>query len=224
MQIDFNKYPYPKRKRHHTNPQLYIPADELKQLPENYPPLIKRLDWKQIFLNGKAPTHLDIGCGKGGFLLDFAELTPEANVLGIEVRKWPVDWINNFIGNEGINNCYALWYSVVNRIDFIESKTIDKVFYFFPDPWTKRKHLKRRAFNKIFLDDIARVLKPWGSLLVQTDVLEVHEHHVKMLKDHSAFIFDLEINDSDWELPKTNKEKFCIKENIPYYRIKAELK
>ena len=70
---------------------------------------------------------------------------------------------------------------------------------------------------------MARVLKPDGSLLVQTDVLEVHEHHVKMLTKHDAYIFEIITEDFEWDLPITNKEKFCIKEKIPYYRIKAEL-
>ena len=87
LSIDFNKYPLPKRKRHHTHPNYYIPANELNVIPSGYPPLITTMDWSTIFVNQQPPDILDIGCGRGFFLLQLAEINKNKNVLGIEVRK-----------------------------------------------------------------------------------------------------------------------------------------
>ena len=105
------------------------------------------MDWAEIFLNGKKPNRLDIGCGKGIFLLGIANENPDFNYLGIEVRDVAVTWINNYIEGEKVENCKALFYSVANGLPFIEDESIDEIYYLFPDPWPKNKHHKRRAFN-----------------------------------------------------------------------------
>ena len=71
----------------------------------------------------------DIGCGMGKFTIEFALANPEFNVLGLELRKRAVEWINTVIDSEKIPNVRALWYSVVNGLDFIESSSIEKIFY-----------------------------------------------------------------------------------------------
>lgn len=224
MLIDFNKYPLPKRMRHHTASNLYFPAHELKTLPEYYPPLYENIDWKENFKNGLRPDVLDIGCGKGALLFDFAEQNIGKNILGIEVRKNAVDWINQIIKAYEINNASALWYSVVNGINFIENESVEKVLYLFPDPWPKKKHLKRRAFNPFTLNEILRVLKTGGKLYLATDLAEVHEYH-KEITNNNELLSVIEISDdSNWDLPETNKQKFCLRENIKFYRLICEKK
>jgi tRNA (guanine-N7-)-methyltransferase len=219
MKINFKKYPLPKRLRHHTAPNLYFKADELTYELNYYPPLYDTIDWSEIFPNGKAPKILDIGCGKGGFLLDMAELNPELNVLGIELRELPAGWINNFTECEKINNCRALWYSVVNGLPFIEENSIEKAFYLFPDPWSKKRHSKRRAFNQEFLIEVYKVLEEGGSLYLATDVPDVNDYHHEQLEEFGKFkCFDV-TDDSQWQFPITNKENFCRKHSIPFGRI-----
>jgi len=222
MKIDYKKYPLPKRMRHHTAPNLYFKFSELKEEPNYYPPIYKNIDWTKIFINCKPPDILDIGCGKGLFLLNMSEVFPDSNILGIELRKPAVEWINKLAKGEGIANVGAIWYSVVNGLDFIESDSIEKVFYLFPDPWTKRKHLKRRAFNLDFLNDIYRVLKKGGYLYLATDLEKVDTYHKNILKKFSKLKYDIVRNNDEWQFPETNKEKFCKKESIPYYRIICE--
>ena len=71
--IDYSKYPLPPRKRHHTNPSYYIPASDLAIIPVGYPPLINDINWSDYFTNQLPPDILDIGCGRGLFLLAQAE-------------------------------------------------------------------------------------------------------------------------------------------------------
>jgi tRNA (guanine-N7-)-methyltransferase len=221
LKIDSEKYPLPNRMRHHTSPNLYLPLSELKEVPNFYPPLIESIDWKDVYSNSLPPSRLDVGCGKGRLLLDTAEAYPEINILGIEVRKGAVDWLQEVIAGENIPNCGILWYSVVNGLGFINSESIDEIYYLFPDPWPKKKHHKRRAFNNPVLLEFIRVLRQGGRLFLATDVEEVHEYHLEMLKDIKSLNPKFIESDDEWGLPITNKETFCRKMNIPFYRIIA---
>lgn len=222
FKIDFQKYPLPRRVRHHTSANFYIPAEELISVPHLYPALHKSLDWSERFANAKAPNMLDIGCGRGLFLLSFAYNFPELNCLGIEVRDWPVTWLNNFCKCEAVPNVSAVHYSVVNGIPFIEDNSIESVFYLFPDPWPKTRHLKRRAFNQRFLSEVFRVLKPGGKLYLATDMEIVHEHHKEELDEFGKMKYKIIDSDEDWQFPHTNKELFCRKEGIAFFRLIVE--
>lgn len=219
MEVDFIKYPYPKRFRHHTAPNLYFPYAHFGVKPHYYPPVFDKIIWSDIFLNGKPPDVLDIGCGKGKFLLDYSEIFPYKNILGIELRKVPVDWIKKFISSENLPNCAAIWYSSVNGFPFIENESIDEIFYLFPDPWPKQKHHKRRAFNKEAIAEFHRILKTGGKIHLATDVEEVHKYHLKLLSVSQGLSIKELSSDENWNFPTTNKEVFCRGNNIPFFRI-----
>jgi len=220
--IDFNKYPLPSKSRHHTNPNFYFPLKELKVVPEFYPIPIEKIDWSTVFINEKPPKILDIGCGRGLFLLTVAEQNPDLNVLGVEVREWCCEWLKNYITSEKIANCGILRYCVGNGLQFIESETVEEIFYLFPDPWVKTKHKKRRAFNLEFLDEVYELLCENGKLFLATDLEEVHKYHIKTLEKFGKMKFSEINSDEDWNKPTTNKEIFCRKEEIKFYRIIAE--
>ncbi len=169
MNIDYKKYPTP-RMRHHTAPNLYVPFNEFKVLPRYYPPILPVIDWQKYFSDSAPPTALDIGCGRGGFLLEYALQHPEVNIFGVEVRKQAVEWIDSIIKGENLPNAGVEWYNTTNGLPFISSHSVDSIFYFFPDPWHKKKHHKRRAFNLNLVQEIYRTLKPNGKLYLMTDV------------------------------------------------------
>lgn len=219
MLIDYKKYPLPKWLHHHTKPNFYFKFSEIKELPEYYPPLYDKIEWKDFYSNGKSPDVLDIGCGKGTFLLNMSEIFPNHNHLGIEIRNTLVDWLNGFVAGERIRNCHAIWYSVVNGLNFIPDNSIEKIFYLFPDPWPKRKHLKRRAFDEDFLNEVDRILKPKGTLYLASDLKEIDDYHRDLISKTSLFEFQIVSDDSQWQFPPTNKELFCRKEGIPFYRL-----
>ena len=220
MTIDFNKYPLPKKRiRHHVSPNAYFAASDQKVLTDAYPPLIESIVWSEHFDNKKAPDVMDIGCGRGSFLMHYALEHPETNILGIEIRPLCVEWIEGVIEGEKIGNCSVVRYSVANGLPFIEDNTIQKVFYLFPDPWTKTRYQKRRAFNAQFLSTIYDKFMIGGELYLATDVPEVHEHHIEELENFGKLSYKIVQSDDEWKLPITNKEKFCRKENIAFQRI-----
>ncbi len=217
MEIDFHRYPQP-RTRHHTNPQFYLPLDQLHVVPHNYPPVPSELQWDVLYANGQAPRALDIGCGWGNFLLNYAELHPDINVLGIETREQTTEWLNNIIKGENLSNVAALWYSVANGLHFIADHSVDAVFYFFPDPWFKKRHVKRRAFNAAFIAEISRVLSKDGSLFLMTDVPEVDVYQCELLAELGGWQLREVDKDEDWLGVATDHEQHCQRLGFPYVR------
>ncbi len=217
MEIDFHRYPQP-RTRHHTNPQFYLPLDQLHVVPMNYPPLVESVDWSEHYANAQAPQAVDIGCGWGNFLLNYAERHPEINVLGIETRMQTTAWLNEVIRGEKLPNVSALWYSVANGLQFLEANSVQSVFYFFPDPWFKKRHFKRRAFTTGLLDQIVRVLQPGGRLYLMTDVPEVDVYQHEVLLEHGSWAVQSIENDDEWLGVQTDHELLSQRLNIPYVR------
>lgn len=219
MAIDYTKYPLP-RSRQHVSSNQYLPRHRVLKDVHYYPPLPTSADWNEHFANAQAPQYLDIGCGLGKFLLDTALAEPEVNILGLEVRKYAVEWIQGVIKAEKLSNVTCWWYSVVNGLPFINTHSIERVFYFFPDPWFKRRHIHRRAFTLPFLDELVRVLKPGGLLYLMTDVPIVDEYQRGLLNKHGGFTLTDIQNEQEWGLSlRTNQEEFCLKKNIPYTRL-----
>jgi tRNA (guanine-N7-)-methyltransferase len=201
---------------------LYIAKRDLKIEPTYYPPLYDTLHWPNIFANSAPPTILDIGCGLGKFLLETAIATPTRNVLGLEVRKYAVDWIHGVLAGERIPNAAALWYNVANGLHFIPTASVQQVLYFFPDPWFKRRHHGRRAFTPAFLDECTRILAPDGTLHLMTDVPDVDAYQRATLYKHGKFTFEVVENEAEWVLQaKTNHQEFCERKGIPYTRLKC---
>jgi tRNA (guanine-N(7)-)-methyltransferase len=222
--IDFTRYPLP-RSRQHVSPNQYLPRHQVRIELSYYPPLYDAVNWHEYYVRAEQPRYVDIGCGFGKFTVETALNTPELNVLGLEVRKYAVDWTNEVIAGEQIDNAACLWYSVANGLPFLTSSSVEKIFYFFPDPWFKRRHLNRRAFTLAFLDECARVLKPDGMMYLMTDVPLVDEYQRQLLTAHGRFAWSVCTSDEEWELPaKTHQEEFSLRKHIPYVRLRCWLR
>ncbi|MCX7879736.1 MAG: tRNA (guanosine(46)-N7)-methyltransferase TrmB [Ignavibacteria bacterium] len=218
------KYPYPgKRHRHHISASIYLPITQLKVLPRNYPPALEKVEWSELFSNGVPPKFLDIGTGKGKFLIEMAFRYPEKNILGFEIKRTTAEWLQNIISTEGIPNAYVLWYNVLNGLEFIYPETIEKIFYLFPDPWPKARHSKRRVLTLETLNEFHRLLIQGGRIYISTDIVEIHRYHIELLESLSNKFYLKEIEtSSDWDLPKTNKQVSCERRKKAYFLILAE--
>lgn len=237
--IDTKKYPKP-RSRHHNAANVYFPLDKLATIPRYYPPLIEQINWNDFFADGMPPSVLDIGCGWGSFMMSYAINNPESNILGIEIRHLLTEWINTIIHGESIPNAHALWYSLPNGLHFLANESIHEFFSFFPDPWVKKKHYKRRAFTEELIQECVRLSKHDAQFRIMTDVPEVADYQLALLGDHPSFVMeyaeycgehDLTWNDTVsgislqeynaelWNLPMTDQEVFSRKKHIPYLRI-----
>lgn len=222
IKLDLTKYPIP-RVRHHVSPQVYLPVSQNHITPVWYPPEISEPDFTSWFAQG-APNVLDIGAGRGGFLLRHALAFPNLNILGLEVRNMLVEWVNGVIDGEEIPNARSVWYSVANGLDWVPEKSIQYATYLFADPWPKKRHHKRRAFTPELCEHLCRTLKPDGALYLATDREDVDAHQREVIAEHGVLSIT-DLSPSDWPFPfKTDQQDFCDRKSIPYTMMVAKFK
>lgn len=126
--------------------------------------------WKDIFEND-APVEIEIGSGDGSFLAAIAALNPSTNFLGIERSPSKARRLAarvQRLGTERVRSLHADASCVVQTL--IPASSVSAYHLYFPDPWPKRRHAKRRIVTDEFLSALARTLIPWGQFFVATDV------------------------------------------------------
>jgi len=139
-----------------------------------------------------APTWLEVGFGNGDVLFSVASLHPDIDVLGVEVHASGVGHallgIEQHIAQQALNNIRLIQHDAIEVLEnMMPEASIDKVLLLFPDPWHKKRHHKRRIVQKDFLDGVARVLKPAGTLHCATDWAEYGEWMIEHLEADSRF-------------------------------------
>lgn len=132
----------------------------------------KRIDWQVVYGNTN-PVEVEVGSGKGLFLVTAATLHPNINYLGIEiVHKYQL-YIANRLARRRLHNAKAAYADARWLLqDWIADASVQAVHLYFPDPWWKLRHHKRRVFTDTFAAQALRILVPGGDLLVVTDVAD----------------------------------------------------
>ena len=127
------------------------------------------LDFDAVF--GRAgPRVLEIGFGMGQSLAAMAAAAPDTNFVGIEVHRPGVGKLLHSMSEQGVNNIRAYCHDAVEILrDCISPGSLDTVQVFFPDPWHKKKHNKRRLIQPPLVAQIVTRLKPGGRLHLATD-------------------------------------------------------
>ena len=128
------------------------------------------LNWPALF-GGDRPVEIEVGFGKGMFLLNAAQARPEVNFLGIEIERKYVLLTAARLAKHGIANVRlactdARWLLK----ECVAAGSVQALHVYFPDPWWKHRHRKRKLFTAEFAAACARVLLPGGSLYFVTDV------------------------------------------------------
>jgi len=127
------------------------------------------LDPQAIFGNDR-PTCLEIGFGNGDALAAMAAAHPERNYLGIEVHRPGVGHLLLELEREGLENVRVLRHDAAEVLSRgLPDGSLQGVYLFFPDPWPKKKHHKRRIVQTGFLAQLARVIRPGGFVHMATD-------------------------------------------------------
>lgn len=128
------------------------------------------------------PLVLEIGFGMGQSLLTMAEAAPESNFIGIEVHTPGVGKLIQGMEERGVNNIRIYRHDAVEVLrDCISQESLDTVQIFFPDPWHKRKHQKRRLIQPAFVEQLRTRMKPGGLLHLATDWEDYAKQMMKVL-------------------------------------------
>lgn len=149
----------------------------LDQWLQTYLPPVSEKTWlfRDIF-GREAPTIMEIGFGMGASLLEMAQNNPHINYLGVEVHQAGLGNLAADLHDLNIQNVRLVPLDAVQLLNtHIADETLDGLQIFFPDPWPKKRHHKRRLIQKEFVQLITTKLKPGGFLHCATDWLEYAE-------------------------------------------------
>ncbi len=153
-------------------------------IPEGNAPI----DFTDLFGNDH-PVTLEIGFGNGESLAAMAEAAPELNFLGIEVHRPGVGHLLHLIEQKGLTNVRVANTDAVELLkQRIPEASLGRLLLFFPDPWHKSRHHKRRIVQTAFADLVASRLKPGGLWHLATDWENYAEHMRAVLEPHPAFV------------------------------------
>lgn len=178
------------------------------------------IDFASHFDDPAHPFEIDLGCGKGRFFLERALTHPNVNFLGIDRLLGRIRKIDSKLQRRGIPNARLI------RIDgdyilnyLIPDLSVDTYYYFFPDPWPKKRHHENRMFKTRTVNAIHKTLKSGGILHIATDHMGYFEEiHAMMAADErfktAAVLFPTDNERTDFEL--------CFRDTRPTCRCSFE--
>ena len=168
------------------------------------------------------PLELEIGSGKGTFLVQQATQTPEVNYLGIEWAKAFWRHAADRARRHGLGNVRLLRAEASFFVrHYIPPASLAQVHLYFPDPWPKARHNKRRLFQEPFLRLLHPALMPGGQIRIATD----HSDYFAWMEDHAQRVSDLyqrldfesPVSAGEGEWVGTNFERKYRREGRPFH-------
>jgi tRNA (guanine-N7-)-methyltransferase len=135
-----------------------------------------------------APLIMEIGFGMGDSLLTMASANPEQDFIGVEVHKPGVGRLLHEIADQQLNNLRIYRHDAKEILrDCIAAETLDCIQIFFPDPWHKKRHNKRRLVQSEFIEQLRPKLKIGGILHMATDWVPYAEHMMEVMSAAPGF-------------------------------------
>lgn len=178
---------------------LRKPADIIKLKPEKNPYSTKIFEYKDyIWFDGKeeaagfadfakGPLVVDLGCGSGNFMRQYALHAPEKNFVGFELRFKRLVLGAKKYKKDGHTNI-RLIRDMAEQVDhWFEPESIELIHVNFPDPWPKKRHHKNRLIQPSFLDSLHRLLETGGRFVFKTDHSEYFETSLEILTQDNRF-------------------------------------
>jgi len=183
---------------------------------------LENLSWSRLFGNDN-PVEVEIGIGKGGFLLRRAQRLADRNFFGIEWANKYYRFAVDRMRRHGVANVRIVRTDADHFIRVLcPLDSISILHVYHPDPWPKKRHHKRRLFQPRFVDAVVRCLAPGGLLRVQTDHAEYFQIIRDLLLGHPQLsevdFFDGRFDD-DTERIETNFEVKYAREGREIYRV-----
>lgn len=185
--------------------------------------------WKRVYGN-EHPIHIEIGMGKGRFLLRMAAEHPEINYIGMEryssvllraLEKYDTEEFRN------LKNVRFLCMDASDLTNIFAPGEIEKIYLNFSDPWPKARHARRRLTSSGFLEKYGQVLVPGGRLEFKTDNRDLFEFSLEQVEQTSGWTMEMYTRDlhhdevmNEGNIMTEYEEKFSAKGN-PIYKMAA---
>ena len=165
--------------------------------------------------------ELEIGSGKGEFLVQMSKKFPDKFFLGVEKNVTCAGISMKKLVENEINNAKLVYRDGQEIVRLIKDNAVDTIFLNFSDPWPKKRHYKRRLTSISFLNEYKRILKDDGRLIFKTDNVDLFEYSLEMFKE-ANFNFIKVDNDYvglDSFDSQTEYEQFFRNEGTPIHRL-----
>jgi tRNA (guanine-N7-)-methyltransferase len=176
----------------------------------------------EAWFGGVAPLEVEVGSGKGLFLAGAASACPTHHFLGIEIAHKYAEFIAARLVRQNLTNARVLEGDGLRFFrEFLPDNYLEAVHVYFPDPWWKLRHRKRRVLNEPFVRDVERVLRPGGKLHFWTDVEEYYLTSLELIRQSTTLRGPLAVDerpaahDLDFH---THFERRTRKAGLPVYR------
>jgi tRNA (guanine-N7-)-methyltransferase len=170
--------------------------------------LNNQLNLNELF-GRTAPKHLEIGFGNGDALVTMANQHLENDYLGIEVHRPGIGHLLMAIEAAQLTNVKIICADVMDVLQHgLPAQCLDVVYLFFPDPWTKKRHHKRRLVQAEFLELLAKKVKPGSHLYLATDWQDYAQHILQLLTTTPHWKNTIENNGFAPRPPRTPLTKF----------------
>ena len=184
----------------------------------------KKGKWAEVFGNDH-PIHIEVGMGKGQFIIEMAKRNPEINYIGFEkyssVLVRAVEKLEDFEQN----NLRLIRMDAENIEEVFDKDEVDRIYLNFSDPWPKDRHAKRRLTSTRFLERYNNILTPEGRVMFKTDNKDLFDFSLEQVEEAGWILenhtYDLHHSEYNEENVMTEyEEKFSAKGN-PICRLVA---
>ena len=171
-----------------------------------------------------APLHMEIGCGKGGFISQLAQLNPSVNYIAFEKNLDVLVLALEKVKEKGLKNVKFAAGDATVLEQFSKQKSVERIYINFCDPWHKSRHAKRRLTYKRYLAMYRDIMKEHGEIHFKTDNKQLFEFSLNSFSD-----FGMKLKNITLDLHKSNfqgnvmteYEKLFSEKGQPIYRCEA---
>ncbi|MBR5460490.1 MAG: tRNA (guanosine(46)-N7)-methyltransferase TrmB [Clostridia bacterium] len=152
------------------------------------------------FFKGDTPVHLEIGCGKGDFVVGMAKKHPELKFLAIEKIPDVAVIALEKVRAEGLENVRFTCMDAFDLPDAVGEYKFERIYLNFSDPWPKKRHAKRRLTSEVFLDIYKRILSESGEIHFKTDNAGLFEYSLESFTENGFELKNTtdDLHKSEW--------------------------
>ena len=163
------------------------PPPDLRPYFQTYTDLPGPLEWCTFWGNSN-PVEIEVGCGKGMFLVNSAEENRDINYLGLEIDFKIARYAAKRFQRRGLSNARIIGGDALAGMPkYFPSQSLSALHVYFPDPWWKRRHRERRVFNDALIQEATRLLLPGSLLHAWTDVEEYFQVMLETVSKEPRF-------------------------------------
>ncbi len=183
-------------------------------------PQVNKGNWNKIFKNNN-PIYIEIGMGKGKFIIENAKKNPDINFIGIEKFDSILAKALPKI-DEDLSNLLIIRMDAI-KIDEVFSNEIDRIYLNFSDPWPKKRHHRRRLTSKEFLNKYDKIFKNENAIYMRTDNTELFMYSIESLSKHKYILSNVnyDLHKVEKNLITTEYEDKFSKKDIPIHSLIA---